>query len=359
MGPVMIMAGGTGGHIFPALAVAKQLQSAGCEVFWLGSSQGLEARLVPEHGFILETMPVVGLRNTSITRIFKAPFQLAQALIQAWKIIRHRKPAVALGMGGFASGPGGLMAWLLSIPLIVHEQNKIPGLTNRWLSKLATRTYEAFPDSFPVQNKAIACGNPVRQEIIQLPVPAVRWNQRTGPLRLLVLGGSQGASALNQLVPQALALLPANLRPQVRHQAGPRTLQATQAAYQTCNIEAEILPFIADMAAAYGWADLAIARAGALTLSELAAAGLGSILIPFPHAVDDHQTHNAAWLVTVKAAQIIQQSTLTAELLAATLRPFAEDRTQTLALAEAARTRAQPTAVNTIADACLQLITAR
>lgn len=366
MGSVMIMAGGTGGHIFPALAVAKLLQQDGREVFWLGSNQGLETKLVPEHGLPLETIAVRGLRGNGLLRQIQAPIQLALAFAQTWHIIRKHKPAVALGMGGFATGPGGIVARLMGIPLIIHEQNSIPGLTNRWLAKLARRVYEAFPGSFPAAVQAITCGNPVRATIVNLPSPAVRWAERggvgyphvsgCGPMRLLVLGGSQGAKAINEILPQALSLLPVAIRPQVRHQTGPSTLEATQRLYQAQGITAEVTAFISDMAEAYAWADLAIARAGALTLSELAAAGLGSLLVPFPHAVDDHQTHNAAWLVNAGAAKLLPQRDLTATSLATTLRPLLEDRGITLKWATAARSMAKTAAAETIAQACMELM---
>lgn len=356
MGSVMIMAGGTGGHIFPALAVAKRLQSLGCEVFWLGSAQGLEARLVPEHGFELETLAVTGLRSSGIVRKLKAPLQITKAVVQATTIIRRRRPHVAVGMGGFASGPGGIAAWTLQVPLVIHEQNKIPGLTNRWLARLARRVFQAFPSTFPPQLNAVTCGNPVRTEIASLPAPELRWAERTGPMRLLILGGSQGASALNQVVPEALSLLPAEVRPQVTHQTGSKDLEATQAAYLKHGIVAEVTAFIRDMAGTYAWADLAIARAGALTLAELAAAGLGALLVPFPHAVDDHQTHNAAWLVDAGAAQLLPQQHLTAQSLAATLLPLAQERKQTLLLSQNARNQAQIAASDIIAKACLGLM---
>ncbi len=354
----MIMAGGTGGHIFPALAVAERLRVAGHEVFWLGSSQGLETKLVPEYRFPLEVLPIAGIRSTSITRKLQAPGQMARALFKASKIIKERRPKVALGMGGFAAGPGGLIAWKHKIPLVIHEQNSIPGMTNRWLSRLATKIYQAFPDSFPASKNAQVCGNPVRQEIIDLPDPKQRWQGRgTSPLRLLILGGSQGAKILNETVPKALTLLPNNLNIQIRHQTGTATLELAQEAYKSHGIDAQVMPFIHNMAEAYGWADLAIARAGALTLAELAAAGLGSLLIPFPYAVDDHQTHNAAWLVKAQAAHLLPQNTLTAESLAQALQPYTQDRTQALKLAQAAREQAQTTATETIAEACTELAT--
>jgi UDP-N-acetylglucosamine--N-acetylmuramyl-(pentapeptide) pyrophosphoryl-undecaprenol N-acetylglucosamine transferase len=355
MGPVMVMAGGTGGHVFPALAVAEQLRAAGCEVFWLGTPQGLEARLVPERGIPVEWIPVQGLRGSGLRRLLQAPLRLALALYRAFLVIRRRRPFCALGMGGFAAGPGGLMAWLLGVPLVVHEQNRIPGLTNRWLGRLATRVFEAFPGSFPEARRAHACGNPVRPEIAALPPPRERFAGRRGPLRLLVLGGSQGARVLNERVPEALALLPAEQRPEVRHQAGPQTLEAARAAYAAADVSAAVTPFIADMADAYGWADLVVTRAGALTLSELAAAGLGALLVPFPHAVDDHQTRNAAWLVEAGAARLLPQAALDAPRLAAALGPFLEGREQALTLAEAARRLAMTEAAATVAQACLDL----
>lgn len=356
MGSVMMMAGGTGGHIFPALAVAKRLRELGHEVFWLGSTQGLEAKLVPEHGFALEVLDIAGLRSTGIMRKLKAPIQLTKAIVQATRIIRRRRPAVAVGMGGFASGPGGVAAWRSHIPLVVHEQNKIPGLTNTWLAKVASQVFQAFPNTFPPHLHAVTCGNPVRAEIVALPPPELRFAQHNGPLRLLVLGGSQGARALNELVPAALNLLPATVRPQVRHQTGVADFDATQAAYQLHGIAALVTPFIHDMAQAYAWADLAIARAGALTLAELAAAGLGAILVPYPHAVDDHQTHNAAWLVDAGAAQLLPQQHLTSESLAAELLPFATDRSQALVLSHKARSLAIVAAADTIAKTCIELM---
>jgi UDP-N-acetylglucosamine--N-acetylmuramyl-(pentapeptide) pyrophosphoryl-undecaprenol N-acetylglucosamine transferase len=355
MRPVMVMAGGTGGHVFPALAAAQRLRERGAEVFWLGSRKGLEARLVPEQGIAMEWIQVEGLRGSGLKRWLKAPLMLSLALLQAFRVIRRRRPAVALGMGGFAAGPGGLMARLLGVPLVVHEQNKVPGLTNQWLARIATRVFEAFPGSFPPQRHARACGNPVRREIAALAPPAERFAGRSGALRLLVLGGSLGARVLNETVPGALALLEPGIRPRVRHQAGSRTLEAARSAYREAGVEAQVTPFIEEMAEAYGWADLVIGRAGALTLSELAAAGVGALLVPYPHAVDDHQTKNAAWLTEAGAAVLLPQSQLSPQRLAALLQPFAEERGKALALAEAARSRAMTEAAETVAGACLEV----
>jgi UDP-N-acetylglucosamine--N-acetylmuramyl-(pentapeptide) pyrophosphoryl-undecaprenol N-acetylglucosamine transferase len=294
----MIMAGGTGGHVFPALAVAKRLTELGAQVFWIGTPSGIEARLVPAQGIEIDWIPVRGLRGSGVGR-------------------------------------------LLAVPLVVHEQNRVPGLTNRWLARLATRLFEAFPGSFAADAGAQVSGNPVRAEIAALPAPEQRHLGQRGRLRLLVLGGSQGALALNRTLPKALALLPPERRPLVRHQAGAATLAVTQAGYAEAGVAGEPVAFIEDMAEAYGWADLVLARAGALTLSELAAAGVGSLLVPYPHAVDDHQTRNAAWLVEAGAARLLPQATLSAEGLAAQLEELDRDRDSLLALAQAARAQAR------------------
>jgi UDP-N-acetylglucosamine--N-acetylmuramyl-(pentapeptide) pyrophosphoryl-undecaprenol N-acetylglucosamine transferase len=351
----MVMAGGTGGHVFPALAVASRLRELGAEVFWLGTRRGMEARLVPEQGIPMEWMTVEGLRGAGVIRWLKAPAVLALALLQAGRVIRRRRPAVALGMGGFASGPGGVAARMLGVPLVVHEQNKIPGFTNQWLARMAIRVFEAFPSSFPRRHGAVTCGNPVRREIGALPPPEERFAGRTGPLRVLVLGGSQGARILNEVVPEALAEIEPDVRPLVRHQAGSRTIDGAKEAYRRAGVQADIAPFIRDMADAYGWADLVIARAGALTLSELAAAGLGGILVPFPHAVDDHQTKNAAYLVEAGAAVLMPQAELNPETLCAGLRRYAQDRGRALELARAARRLGRVDADAVVARACLEV----
>ncbi len=355
MGPVMIMAGGTGGHVFPALAVAKRLTELGAQVFWIGTPSGIEARLVPAQGIEIEWIPVRGLRGSGVGRLLAAPWTVGRALLRVWTVARRRRPAVALGMGGFVSGPGGVMARLLGVPLVVHEQNRVPGLTNRWLARLATRLFEAFPGSFAADAGAQVSGNPVRAEIAALPAPEQRHLGQRGRLRLLVLGGSQGALALNRTLPKALALLPPARRPLVRHQAGAATLAVTQAGYAEAGVAGEPVAFIEDMAEAYGWADLVLARAGALTLSELAAAGVGSLLVPYPHAVDDHQTRNAAWLVEAGAARLLPQATLSAEGLAAQLEELDRDRDSLLALAQAARAQARIKAADLLARACLEV----
>ncbi|HXH03913.1 MAG TPA: undecaprenyldiphospho-muramoylpentapeptide beta-N-acetylglucosaminyltransferase [Candidatus Competibacteraceae bacterium] len=353
--PVVIMAGGTGGHIFPGLAVAEALRRRQVPVVWLGTPQGLEAQLVPPSGIPIEWIRVRGLRGSALSQRIKAPFMLAAALCQAGLILRRLRPRLVLGMGGFASGPGGMMARLLGIPLVVHEQNAVPGMTNRVLARLAARVLQAFPDSFPARCRALTVGNPVRDSIAALPPPAQRFQGRGGRPRLLVLGGSQGALALNQLLPQALARLPVPARPEVWHQAGGAMLESTQAAYREAGVEARLLPFIDDMAAAYGWADLVVCRAGALTVAELAAAGIGALLVPFPFAVDDHQTANAGYLARAGAAEILPQDGLDAAQLAARLGALLDDRTRLLAMAEAARSLAQSEAAERVAQHCLEL----
>ncbi|MCB1759327.1 MAG: undecaprenyldiphospho-muramoylpentapeptide beta-N-acetylglucosaminyltransferase [Gammaproteobacteria bacterium] len=349
---VMVMAGGTGGHVFPALAVANELRQRGLEVFWLGNPDGFEAGVVPQQGFSLEEVRISGLRGNGLRRWLAAPFQLTRALLQVVRVVLRRRPKLVLGMGGFASGPGGVAAWLLGIPLVIHEQNAIPGMTNRILARFASRIAEAFPASFAARRRARLTGNPVRPEILALAPPAERLAGRMGVLRLLVLGGSLGAQVLNEQVPAALARLAPERRPQVRHQAGRGKDEATVAAYRALAVEAEVSAFVENMAAAYEWADLVICRAGALTVAELAAAGVASILVPYPHAVDDHQTHNAGYLVRGGAALLLPQSELSGERLAQLLQPLLDERARTLAMALAARELALPSATAQVADIC-------
>jgi len=348
---VMILAGGTGGHVFPALAVASGLVERGASVVWMGTRAGLEGRVVPRAGYPVEWIPVRGLRGKGAATWLLAPFRVVRALMRALGAVRRQRPAVVLGMGGFVAGPGGLAAWLLRRPLVIHEQNARAGLTNRVLSRLAVRSLQAFPGALA---GAETVGNPVRPEIAALPGPGERMAGRTGRLRLLVLGGSQGALALNRTVPQALALLPESLRPQVRHQGG-RTRAQAEAAYADVALDLDLVDFIDDMAAAYAWADLVVCRAGALTVAELAAAGLGSILVPFPAAVDDHQTLNARYLSERGAALLMPQSELTAQRLARELQALAQDRARVAAMAAAARGAAWPDARERIVERCLEV----
>ena len=351
--PVMIMAGGTGGHVFPALAVARELTGRNQPVVWLGTRRGMEARVVPAAGITLEYIRVQGLRRRGALAWLLAPFGILLALTDALRVLRRCRPRLVLGMGGYAAGPGGVAAWLLRLPLVIHEQNAVAGLTNRLLARLAREVLQAFPGAFPSRVRARTIGNPVRREIAVLPAPADRFADRSGPLRLLVLGGSQGARAINQAVPAALALLSAGQRPEVWHQSGEATLEETAAAYRAAGAEARLVPFIDDMALALGWADLVLSRAGALTIAELAATGVGAILVPYPSAVDDHQTRNAAYLVDAGAATLLPQPELGPERLARMLASAAADRDALLARAERARALAWPAATEAVALACL------
>jgi len=353
--PILIMAGGTGGHVFPALAVARALRQHDEEIVWLGTRRGIEAELIPAENIPLEVTRVAGLRGKGLLTWLLAPFKLMVALFDAIAVVRRRRPKVVLGMGGFASGPGGLAAWLLRKPLVIHEQNSVAGLTNRLLAGFAREVLEAFPGSFSASVRTRLVGNPVRPAIAALPVPAERLRDRSGALRILVLGGSLGAKALNETVPQAIALLDENARPEILHQAGKATLDVARAAYVESGVDATIEPFIADVAAAYAWADIAICRAGALTVSELAAAGLGAILIPYPSAVDDHQTTNARYLVDAGAAILMPQSELTPAKMAGEIRRCIDDRSLVLARAQRARELAKPEATREVADLCLAL----
>ena len=347
--PVLIMAGGTGGHVMPALAVADCLGAQHIPVVWLGTQQGLEAKLVPRAGYPIEWISVSGLRGKGWLRLVQAPLMLGRAWLQALSVLRRLHPCAVLGMGGFASGPGAVAARCLGLPLVVHEQNAIAGLTNRWLARIANIVLEAFPGTFAKVCQAQTVGNPVRTSIATLAPPSARWSERTDAPRLLVLGGSLGAQALNECLPQALGLLPEARRPQVWHQSGARTYDKAAAAYQKAAVAVQLEPFIEDMAAAYAWADLVVCRAGAITVAELAAAGVGAVLVPYPHAVDDHQTANGRFLERAGAARIIPQHELDAARLAAVLDGLLQDRQRLLAMAEAARALAQPDSAQQVA----------
>ena len=355
--PILIMAGGTGGHVFPALALARLLRAQGRAVVWLGTRRGIEARLVPAEGIAIEWLGIGGLRGKGLLTLLAAPVRLAFALWQAVAILRRNEPAVVVGLGGFVTGPGGLAAWLCRRPLIIHEQNAVAGVTNRLLARFADQVLTAFPGAFSPSTKVREIGNPVRREIAQLPPPAQRWEGRTGRLRLLVVGGSLGAARLNTAVPAALERLQRDgLRYEVRHQSGERGFEAARKAYADSGIGAQISAFIDDMAEAYAWADLVICRAGALTVSELAAAGLGAILVPYPHAVDDHQTQNAALLEQAGAALCLSDVTLTAAPLAEGLRRLGLDRDALLQRAERARALARPDADQALLQCCLSFM---
>lgn len=352
--PILVMAGGTGGHVYPALAVARALQANSREVVWLGTHRGLESRVIPEAGIDMEWISVKGLRRKGVLALIIAPLQLGWALLQSLAVIFRRRPAAVLGMGGFASGPGGVAAWLTRRPLVIHEQNAAAGMTNRLLARLARVVLQAFPGSFNSNVIVETVGNPVREDIAAIAPPAARYGDRQGPLRLLVLGGSQGALALNRTVPAALALLDAERRPEVRHQCGERTLQAAQDAYAEHGVNVELLPFIEDMAEVYAWADLVVCRAGALTVAELCAAGVPALFVPYPAAVDDHQTANARPMVDAGAAAMIQESDLTAESLAELLREWLQSRALLTKSAKTARSLACPNSLSRITEICLE-----
>lgn len=359
MAIVMITTGGTGGHVFPGLAVAAKLAARGAEVFWLGTREGIEADLVPKHGVAFESVSFRGVRGKGLRTMLLGPFALVAACIEALSILRRRKPDVVLGFGGFASFPGALMGVAAGRPLAVHDSNAVAGLANRILAWGADRVLLGFPGALKGAHAKIVewTGNPLRDAIAAVPPPAERFAGREGPLRLLVLGGSLGAQGLNERVPAALARLPAPSRPQVLHQAGAKHLDALKAAYRDAGVEAECVPFIDDMADRYGWADFAIARGGALTVSELAAVGLGAIIVPLPGAIADEQTANADLLVRAGGATRIAQDELTPERLAAAI--GAMDRAKALELALAARTVGRTDAAERVASVCLELAGAR
>ena len=350
--PVLIMAGGTGGHIFPGLAVAECLRSQGVPVVWLGAVGGMETRVVPAHRIELHTVAVAGLRGKGLKTRLLAPLMLLRSLFASLLLLHRLQPRSVLSMGGYVAGPGGVAAWMLRKPLLVHEQNRVAGFTNRKLAGLARRVLAGFADALP---QAEWVGNPVRDAIAALPPPAQRMAGRDGSTQLLVLGGSLGARALNLAVPQALARLAPEQRPRVLHQCGTRGLDEARAAYAAAGVDADVVAFIEDMAGSYGAADLAVCRAGALTLAELSAAGLGAVLVPYPHAVDDHQTRNAQVLAASGAAIVMQESELDIEILAQRLESLLANRRGLLAMAEAARTLAKPDAAKVIARACLEV----
>ncbi|SMS00235.1 UDP-N-acetylglucosamine--N-acetylmuramyl-(pentapeptide) pyrophosphoryl-undecaprenol N-acetylglucosamine transferase [Vibrio mangrovi] len=343
------MAGGTGGHVFPGLAVAKVLQAQGWEIRWLGTADRMEAELVPKHQIDIDFIQVKGLRGQGFSRLLKAPFQILNAILQARAHIKRWQPDVVLGMGGYVSGPGGVAAWLSGIPVVLHEQNAVAGLTNRWLSRIARRVFQAFPGAFP---HADVVGNPVRSDVVQLADPAVRMQERSGPIRILVMGGSQGARILNQTMPEVMSLLDDGAF-EVRHQAGKGNQSAVDELYRQQGIEnVRVTEFIDDVAEAYEWADLLICRSGALTVSEISAVGVGAIFVPFMHK-DRQQALNADHLVAQGAARMIEQPQLTAQKMADEIKHL--DRTTLLDMAQKARHLAQPHADKIVADAIISL----
>ena len=349
----MIMAGGTGGHIFPALSVADYMRDEGWKVVWLGSPRGMEADIVPKRGYPIAWIRFSGLRGKGLLRAALLPLNLLIAFWQSARAIFVHRPDVVLGMGGYVAFPGGMMASLLNRPLAIHEQNSVAGLANRVLARIADRVLAGFPDAFGSAVRAVWTGNPVRREIADVGNPQSRFAQRAGPLRVLVIGGSLGAQALNEAVPQALALMPADHRPLVTHQAGAAHVESLRERYRAAGVEAEVLAFIGDMAARYAAADLVICRAGASTIAELAAVGIASVLVPYPHAVDDHQTANARFLAERGAALLIPQNELQPARLAQLFKEL--DRARLLAMAQAARAAGKPEATRAVAQVCMEL----
>ncbi len=349
----LIMAGGTGGHVFPALATARMLQEQGVNVHWLGSENGMEVDLVSTASLPISCISISGLRGKGKLALLTAPFKLINALLQAMLVIRSVKPDGVLGMGGFVTGPGGLAARLMGRPLLIHEQNAVAGMTNKLLSRFATIVMEAFPGSFPAGVKTEVTGNPVRKDICELPVKQ-GFEARNRNMRVLVVGGSLGAVVINQVVPEALKLFENGLVIDVTHQAGKKNLEATLANYQQAGVEANVVPFIADMKSAYEWADIVICRAGALTISELCMAGVGAILVPYPHAVDDHQTKNAGFMVESGAAELMPQQEFTASALNKKLKAMIESKDIMTNMAQAARKLARPDATEKVVSYCME-----
>ena len=354
---VMITTGGTGGHVFPGLAVAAKLISRGCRVFWLGTREGMEARLVPQHGVEFESLAFRGIRGKGWRTLLFGPYALAAACFQSGGIIRRRRPNVVLGFGGFASFPGALMGVATGKPLVVHDANAVVGLANRILAHGADRVLLGFPGALRGNrsNRVQWVGNPLRDDIVALDPPQQRFANRTGPLRLLVVGGSLGATALNDAIPASLATLPDSVRPITVHQAGERHIDALRAAYARANVTAECVPFIADMAARYAWADIVVCRGGALTVAELAAVGLGAIVVPLPGAIADEQSANARFLQDAGAAMVVAQSDLTSanSPLAGILTSLT--RASALTMAMAAHRVGKRDAAERVADACIEL----
>ncbi|WP_162062485.1 undecaprenyldiphospho-muramoylpentapeptide beta-N-acetylglucosaminyltransferase [Vibrio taketomensis] len=345
---LMVMAGGTGGHVFPGLAVAKKLQQQGWEIRWLGTADRMEADLVPKHGIEIDFIKVKGLRGQGIARLIGAPFQIINAILQARAHMKAWQPDAVLGMGGYVSGPGGIAAWLLGIPVVLHEQNAVAGLTNQWLSKIAKKVFQAFPGAFP---NAEVVGNPVREDVVAIPAPQERLAERQGPVRILVMGGSQGARILNQTMPEVMAKLGDGY--QIRHQAGKNSQQEVAQAYQALQVsQAETTEFIDDVAEAYAWADLLVCRSGALTVSEVSAAGVGAIFIPFMHK-DRQQALNADHLVECGAAKMIEQPQLTVDKLVEAIQSL--DRSQLQQMAINARSAAKLEADRVVAEAIVAL----
>jgi UDP-N-acetylglucosamine--N-acetylmuramyl-(pentapeptide) pyrophosphoryl-undecaprenol N-acetylglucosamine transferase len=350
---ILIAAGGTGGHVFPGLALAQAFQARGYHVTWIGTAKGIEAKVIPATHIPIDFLHILGIRGKGFLSLLLAPFRLLRALIQTYKIFQHRKPDLVVGLGGFVSGPAGIIAWITRTPYVLHEQNAIAGMTNRYLSHVARRVFSSFPEAFKSTQHVLLTGNPVRAQIVALPEPSLRFSEHTGPLRLLVLGGSLGAIRLNEVLPEAVSKL--NMPITVWHQCGESAYEKTQQAYQQFKVDHLVEKFIDDMAKAYAWADLVVCRAGATTVAELMAVGLGSILVPYPYAVDDHQTKNGLYLVNAKAAIMIAQPDLSASVLAATLQELGQ-REHCLRMAIAAKSIYQGDALLKIMNSCEDIL---
>ncbi len=351
---ILIMAGGTGGHVFPALAVADYMKVSGWRVVWLGTKGGMEEILVPQKGYDIEIMDFSGLRGKNLMVWFLLPLRLLLAFWQSAKVLFQIRPDVVLGMGGYPAFPGGIMASLLNKPLLIHEQNSVPGLANKILAKFADKILLGFPNAIRNEKKIIFSGNPVRKEISQLDIPDKRYAERSGKLKLLIIGGSLGAQALNTIVPKMLRLIPDHMRPLVTHQAGRKHLETLKKNYAEAGVEGELLVFIENIAVQYADCDLVICRAGALTIAELTVVGIASILVPFPYAVDDHQTSNAKFLSDKDAAVLLPQNELTPQGLAQLLMEFTREKL--LGMAMKARELARPDATRLVAEACMEMI---
>jgi UDP-N-acetylglucosamine--N-acetylmuramyl-(pentapeptide) pyrophosphoryl-undecaprenol N-acetylglucosamine transferase len=350
---LLVMAGGTGGHVFPGIAVAEWWKEQGGEVAWLGTEHGLDTKLVPPTGIPFYPVAIKGLRGKGLKSYAMAPWKIFRAVTQSLSLMRKINPDVVLSMGGYVAGPGGVAAKLLRKPLVVHEQNAIPGATNTILAKFASKVLEAFPDSFPKKAKAEWVGNPVRKDILSIASPEMRFSKQHEKLKLLIIGGSQGAQKINNVLPKMLAMMDENHRPDVWHQAGAKHFDDVLSFYRNENIKGKVVSFIDNMAEAFSWADLIICRSGALTVSEIAAVGIGSILIPFTHAVDDHQTANANFLAKQKAAIIIQERDLTPEKLMSVLNEIISTPNAVLDMAKHARELAKPEATECVGNICL------
>ena len=346
----LIMAGGTGGHIFPGLAVAEELRARGWRVHWLGAPGSMESRIVPQHGFPLELIDFSGVRGKGLATLALLPLRLLRAFWQALQVVRRVQPDVVVGLGGYITFPGGMMGVLCGKPLVLHEQNSVAGMANKVLAGVADRVFTAFPD---VLKKAQWVGNPLRSAFTRQAAPSERFAGRTGPLRLLVAGGSLGAQALNDIVPRALALIPAADRPLVTHQSGATQIDALRANYQAAGVQAELTPFIDDTASAFAAADIIVCRAGASTVTEIAAVGAAAVFVPFPFAVDDHQTTNARFLVSAGGGWLVQQSDLTPEGLAKML--LNSERTALVDIAEKAKNMQKINATREVVAACEEL----